>query len=489
LNIDGYIAKVHRALDRFSTSISTINTVIAQKIDRILDDELMQPSCLLFSREFLRSKVRWPLNEFTDEMRTHLYERAKDIGKKFFRIQETFREVEEMLKSNTSEQTKSRTSTSSTTTRRAKSNFTPTVSNEAMRSFVHYYYNRMNHCIDKLIERSLSTFIELAATTETKYLLDQTKLIRFLFEGQNHDDDDDDDEHQHETNVDTNRIRFVESHLISSQRTTTRSRLACTMQYAIPEILIEPQLAFCQKSMLDMARSIIDCSKHISGKTTDCQDLSSSSGRTPSSSVCLSVCRRIEAAGFSSDTQRHLSSLIDSNIRLSSLLTRLTSIETDVSRVSQSAIQYIQTFDFLWRDDSQLKYQTIIQQDENNEDYTIIIDPEGIPSLETRKYLQGELERLVHIETRLQLLPHELQIGCISLETVPIINSLQTFVFSWKTQYAKLLHHFAKTELDQVVAYRQEVQVRFNDDVATLEQLDEALILLEELSEMENKIE
>ena len=38
------------------------------------------------------------------------------------------------------------------------------------------------------------------------------------------------------------------------------------MQYAIPEILIEPQLSFCQKSMLDMARAIIDCEKQISGK-------------------------------------------------------------------------------------------------------------------------------------------------------------------------------------------------------------------------------
>jgi len=89
----------------------------------------------------------------------------------------------------------------------------------------------------------------------------------------------------------------------------------------------------------------------------------------------------------------------------------------------------------------------------------------------------------------LNLLPHEIQIGCICIETIPIRNSLRTFVFSWKTQYAKLLHKFAKTQLDQVVAYRQQVQSRFNDDVSTLEQLDEALILLEELSEMENKIE
>ncbi len=89
----------------------------------------------------------------------------------------------------------------------------------------------------------------------------------------------------------------------------------------------------------------------------------------------------------------------------------------------------------------------------------------------------------------MNLLPHEIQIGCICIDTVPIINSLITFVSSWKTQYAKLLHKFAESQLDQVVAYRQQVQLRFNDDVSTLEQLDEALILLEELGEMENKIE
>ena len=204
LNIDGYIAKVHRALDRFSTSIETINTIIAEKIDRILTEDLMHPSCLLFSVDFLRSKV-WPPNEFNEEMRRHLRERAKDIGKKFFRIQETFREVEEMLK-NTSNEQKSRTSTSST--RRTKTTFTPTGNNEAMRTFCHYYYNRMNHCIDKLIERSLSTFIELTATTETKYLIDQTKLIRFLFEGQNPEEEN--------TNVDPQRIRSV-SHSIDEQ--------------------------------------------------------------------------------------------------------------------------------------------------------------------------------------------------------------------------------------------------------------------------------
>ena len=38
------------------------------------------------------------------------------------------------------------------------------------------------------------------------------------------------------------------------------------MQYAIPEIILEPQLSFCQKSICDAATAIINCEKQISGK-------------------------------------------------------------------------------------------------------------------------------------------------------------------------------------------------------------------------------
>ena len=257
-------------------------------------------------------------------------------------------------------------------------------------------------------------------------------------------------------------------------------RIGCTMQYAIPEITIDPQLSFCQTCIHEVATAIVECGKQISGKMLLARK-----------SLFLSLNFSSESAGFDNETARLLISTIESDHHLTNLLNRLSTISTDVSRTSESALQSIRTFDFLWRDDSQLKQQTIIQQDETGGDYTITIDPNGIPPADTRQYLQDEPERLVQIEARLNLLPHEIQIGCICIciETVPIINSLLTFVSSWKTPYAKLLHKFAKFQLEQVVAYRQQVQLRFNDDVSTLEQLDEALILLEELGEMENKIE
>lgn len=38
------------------------------------------------------------------------------------------------------------------------------------------------------------------------------------------------------------------------------------MQYAIPEIIVDPPLTVCQKSICDIAYSIIGCEKQISGK-------------------------------------------------------------------------------------------------------------------------------------------------------------------------------------------------------------------------------
>jgi hypothetical protein len=155
----------------------------------------MNSSCLLFSTDYIRAKL-WSPTEFVTNMRSHLNEQSILIGKKFSKIQQTFQEVEDLLKVNSSGSQKSRSSTSST--RRTKT-ATPAVTNEAMMTFIRYYYDKMNNTIQRIIERSLIHFIDLAAITETKYLIDQTKLIRFLFEGQDID--------EQLTNIDTQRIR------------------------------------------------------------------------------------------------------------------------------------------------------------------------------------------------------------------------------------------------------------------------------------------
>ena len=155
----------------------------------------MNSSCILFSIDYICSKL-WSPNEFIKNINLHLNEQSILIGKKFQKIQQTFHEVEDMLKLNSTVQQKSRSSTSST--RRIKST-TPAFTNEAMLTFVQYYYDKMNYTIEKIIQRSLIQFIDLASINQMKYLFDQTKLLRLVFEGQNLD--------EQLNNIDQHRIR------------------------------------------------------------------------------------------------------------------------------------------------------------------------------------------------------------------------------------------------------------------------------------------
>lgn len=172
-----------------------MNSVIAKEIDFVLDEELRSKSCLLFSLDEIRAKV-WAPADFLNEMFVQIEQRSKRIGEKFLEVQQRFREVEENLKSPLNDQ-KSRSSTSST--RRSKS-ISGGVTNEAMRSFVNFYLEKMIDCTVEIVERTLKAYLDLTLITETKYLTDQTKLIRFLFEGQTMT--------EFESTTDLHRIRF-----------------------------------------------------------------------------------------------------------------------------------------------------------------------------------------------------------------------------------------------------------------------------------------
>ena len=49
-------------------------------------------------------------------------------------------------------------------------------------------------------------------------------------------------------------------------RIVDECRIACTMQYAIPELIVDPQLNFCQKCIYDVAVAIVNSEKQISGE-------------------------------------------------------------------------------------------------------------------------------------------------------------------------------------------------------------------------------
>jgi dynein heavy chain len=86
-------------------------------------------------------------------------------------------------------------------------------------------------------------------------------------------------------------------------------------------------------------------------------------------------------------------------------------------------------------------------------------------------------------------IPEHLNIGPICLNTDCVKSSLRTFAYNWKCKYASVLHEMAKSRLDKAIVYRENVHRRLLVNVQTLEQLNDALRLLEELSDMENTID
>jgi dynein heavy chain len=132
---------------------------------------------------------------------------------------------------------------------------------------------------------------------------------------------------------------------------------------------------------------------------------------------------------------------------------------------------HFKLFEFLWKEDLNYLFTEFMKYEPN--EYEI----------------RREIERLVKIESQILEIPDYLNIGPICLNTNSVRVSLKTFAYNWKCKYASVLHELARNKLQESIIYRENVQKRLSINVTTLEQLNDALRLLEELSDMENKID
>ena len=132
---------------------------------------------------------------------------------------------------------------------------------------------------------------------------------------------------------------------------------------------------------------------------------------------------------------------------------------------------HFKLFEFLWKEDLNYLFDEFMKY--NPSEYEI----------------RCEIERLVKIESRILEIPNYLNVGPICLNTNSVRVSLRTFAYNWKCKYASVLHELARNKLQSSIVYRENVHKRLSVNVQTLEQLNDALRLLEELSDMENKID
>ena len=132
---------------------------------------------------------------------------------------------------------------------------------------------------------------------------------------------------------------------------------------------------------------------------------------------------------------------------------------------------HFKLFEFLWKEDLNNLFTEFMR---HKPDETVI---------------KREVERLANIEKQVHDIPEHLNVGPVSLNTESVKRSLKTFAYTWKCKYCSVLHELAKARLQASIIYRETVQKRLSVNVQTLEQLNDALRLLEELSDMENKID
>eukprot|EP00887_Chlorella_sp_A99_P001633 scaffold8.g1633.t1 len=96
-----------------------------------------------------------------------------------------------------------------------------------------------------------------------------------------------------------------------------------------------------------------------------------------------------------------------------------------IDGMKQQAAEYMksfQAFEFLWKTSVQAEYEAFMQRSPSLEEY------------------EGQLKRLMAVETDIGLITPVHNIGALSLETQPLKHSLRAEAAAWKAQFANNLH-------------------------------------------------
>ncbi|XP_068697910.1 dynein axonemal heavy chain 8-like [Montipora foliosa] len=211
------------------------------------------------------------------------------------------------------------------------------------------------------------------------------------------------------------------------------------VQFNIPDIVIKPSLQTIQDGVQRVAVHLVDISKTIMWWAAD-----------------------VNESFHHSVTQDQQVSIL-----LAELSTSITSLQHTVER----QLFKFRRYDFLWKDDMHALYQSFVDSDPGTTMFKL------------------EVERLQSIEQDVLEIPNRLTVGSVCLNTSPIKDSLHGFSVAWKMRYSTQLHEEAKIELDKIVTHRNSIYEQLSQTVITLDDLNSAFQLLQELGDMENTID
>ncbi|RDD45872.1 Dynein heavy chain 5, axonemal [Trichoplax sp. H2] len=218
-------------------------------------------------------------------------------------------------------------------------------------------------------------------------------------------------------------------------------RFNVDIKFSIPDLVVEPKLEDVQTAVNQVAHAIIAISQDIKWTTTQHEENALAFNLISNDKIVTGITK-----------------LISSTIR-------------SYQQTVRDKLNSFRRFNFLWANDIHATFNQFVKS--------------GISTSDC----MSEVERLQRIEREVEDIDDKIVVGAISLGTLPVRNSLRGFAAAWKVQYASYMHDKAKGELDKIIAYRMHITDRLAKDVFTLDQLNEAQKLLQELSDMENTID
>ncbi|XP_025098007.1 LOW QUALITY PROTEIN: dynein gamma chain, flagellar outer arm-like [Pomacea canaliculata] len=211
------------------------------------------------------------------------------------------------------------------------------------------------------------------------------------------------------------------------------------IKFSIPNIIVEPTLDLVQNVITNVSNAILESVSDIAWLSKEGEE---------------SLYIQLAGDGSIQELQFQLSNAIN-----------------ELSGYVNRHLFHLSYYNFLWKDDMHGNFKEFI-----------MADPGALA-------IKREVERYLYIEKKILGIPSNLPVGPVCLYSDPIKDALHGFAMTWKTTFASVLHEEAKKKLDAAVAYRTNVKGRLEQHVQTLDQLNSALHLLEELQDMENKID
>ncbi|KAM4694307.1 uncharacterized protein O3C94_004765 [Discoglossus pictus] len=451
VNIEGLLHQVNAAVTRLQAVVKKVSEIKEQVIDKTLEDISCQD---LFPVDDITGSPKSP-DEFEQLVKLFLIEKKTVLESAAATVKAAFTDI---IKTLTKESTQdnnqvtaplkkvntSLNSRSQKTSRKlqplrfssnnSSSDYPEEITNQVLESLNDQMYQALYSCICRSLLH-LAHLVGCDMETLTRELLNMFDKAK-----EDYPDTSDTSGPLGKISQSLANTRCVKDLDLRPYNQTQTLRFQLLLAFRIPQIEVEPPVEVAEGALKEMTLSILSV----------CDSLSMCSGEKTGQSFHAVIAK--------DELLQHI------------LHITMTAIN-DLKPIVKHQVFSLSCYDFLWADNMYRQSEEILG---NNPGLAII---------------HKEVKRFLDIEQKIQEHPEVLQVGCICLDYSSIKETLKGFAGSWKSHFATILHQHVKDKLESALQYRETVWQQLTIPVESLEQLNSCLTLLEEIQDMENKID